>query len=137
MAVRRISGKVKTQSFPVTTSTAFTKDTFVKLTNGLIAPAAAGDDVGTTVGVIRQTIASTDADYATARNVEIEVPVEKHVVYEIDVNAGLLSTDLGTEYDLAGAGTIDHAATTDKVAKCVKYISATKGHFWFKVNGSY
>lgn len=137
MAVIRKRGKVKTVPFPVTTSTAFTRDTFVKLTSGLIAPATSGDDSGTTIGVIRQTIAATDADYATARTVEIEVPLEKHVEYEIDVNAGLLSTDLGTEYDLAGAGTIDHSATTDKVAKCIKYISATKGWFWFKFNGSY
>lgn len=137
MAVRVNKGKTKNVWFPVTTSQAFTKDTFVKLTSGLIAPAAAGDDSGTTIGVIRHTIASTDSDYATARTVEVEVPVEKHVEYEIPVNSGLLSTDLGTEYDLADAGTIDHAGTTDKVAKLIKYISATRGIFWFKVNGSY
>lgn len=137
MAVIRKSGKVKNVLLPVTTSTAFTKDTFVKFTSGLLVPCVSGDAAIDIEGVIRNTIAATDADYATARMVAIEVPTEKHVIYEIDVNAGLLSTDLGTEYDISGPGTVDHSGTTDKVVKTVKYISATKGRFHVKFKGSY
>ena len=125
---------------PVTPSTAFTADTFVKFSSGKLVPCVAGDGDAATqiVGVIRKTIVSTDSDYASDRLVPIEVPVEKHVEYTIDVGTGTIAaTDQGTEFDLAGAGTIDQSATTDKIAKLIKYMSSTKGVFWVKMNGSY
>lgn len=130
-------GKTKSIWLPVTTSQVFTKDSIVEFTSGLLAPADAGEAAIDLVGIIRKTIAATDSDYATSRLVPIEVPVEKHVEYIADFNSGLLSTDLGTEYDLADAVTVDHAATTDKCFKVIGYISATKGIVFIKFNGSY
>jgi hypothetical protein len=137
MAVIRKSGKVKTILMPVTASTAFTKDTLVKFSSGKLVPCVSGDAAIDIEGVIRHTIASTDADYASDRLVPIEVPTEKHVIYIVDVNASLAATDLGTEYDISGPGTVDHSATSDKVVKTVGYISATKGLFHIKFKGSY
>lgn len=137
MAVIKKRGKVKTINMPITPSQAFTADTFVKFSSGKLVPCAAGDAAVLLEGIIRKTIASTDADYALDREVPIEVPVEKHVEYEIDVGTGTIAaTDQGTEYDLAGAGTVDQTGTTDKVVKLVRRLSSTKGIFYVKFNGS-
>lgn len=137
MAVIRAAGKVKTVLVPVTPSTAFTRDTLVKFASGKVTPSEAGDAAAITFGVIRHTIASTDSDYASDRLIPIEVPVEKHVEYDVDVNSGLVATDLGAEFDIAGAGTVDRAASTDDVFLCIKRFSATKGRFFIRFNGSY
>lgn len=136
MSVILKKGKTKNILMPVTPSQAFTADTFVKFSSGKLVPCQSGDAAALVEGVIRKTIASTDADYANDRLVEIEVPVERHCQYEIDVNSGLVATDLGTEFDLADAATVDHAGTTDKVVKLIKYLSATKGIFYVKFSGS-
>jgi hypothetical protein len=136
MSVILKRGKTKMIDFPMTPSTALTADTFVKLSSGKIVACVAGDAALDIVGVNRKTIAATDADYASDRMIQIEVPVERHVEYTIDVGTGTIAaTDLNTEYDLAAAGTIDQSATTDKVAKLIKFVSSTKGVFWVKFNG--
>lgn len=136
MSFIRKQGKVKTIWLPVTTSTALTINNLVKFTAGLLV-AVTTDASAAVIGVGKKAIVAADSDYATARLIPVEVPVEKHVVYEFDVNAGLLSTDLGTEYDLADAGTVNHAATTNLNVKVLKFISATKGQGFVKFNGSY
>lgn len=131
-------GKTKTINLPVTPSQAFVTDSLVKFTSGKLVPCIAGDAAIDVVGIIRKAIVSTDADYASDRLVPIEVPLEKHVEYELDIGTGTIAaTDLGTEYDLAGPVTVDQSATTDKVVKLVARISATKGVFLIKFNGSY
>lgn len=138
MAAILKEGKTKTVLVDVTPSTAFTKDTFVKLVSGKLVPCAAGDAAVLIYGVIRHTIASTDADYASDRKVPVEVPVEKGTLYIVDVGTGTIAqTDQGTEFDLAGPGTIDQTATTDKVAFLHQYLSSTKGVFEIKFRGSY
>jgi hypothetical protein len=137
MSVILKRGQTKNIDLPVTPSTAFTADTFVKFSSGKLVPCVAGDAALDIVGVIRKTIASTDADYASDRLVPIEVPVERHVEYTIDIGTGTIAaTDVNTEYDLAAAGTIDQTGTTDKVAKLIKFVSSTKGVFFVKFNGS-
>jgi hypothetical protein len=131
-------GETKNENMSVTPSQAFSADTLVKFTSGKLVPCIAGDAAIDVVGIIRKAIASTDADYALDRLVPIEVPAEKHCVYEMEVGTGTIAaTDRGTEYDLAGAATVDQSATTDKVVKLIKFISTTKGEFFIKMNGSY
>lgn len=124
------------QWLPVTTSTALTKDTIVEITSGLVG--AADDNDTALAGVIRKTIASTDADYATARRVPVLVPVERHVVWEIPTGGSFAAgTDEGLEFGISDAGTLDHSDTTNKVFLVTKVISATLVQGYLKINGSY
>lgn len=130
-------GKVKTVYLPVTTSTAFTKDTLVTFSSGLITAAASGTASADIVGVIRKTIASTDSDYATSRLVPVDVPVERFTVWEADVTSGLVAADILAEVDLTDAGTVNRGASSVKAVRCVQRISATKGLFYVKFTGAY
>lgn len=137
-AIRHERGKTKNILMSVTPSTAFSADSLVKFSSGKLVPCVAGDAAIDVVGVIRKAIVSTDSDYASDREVPIEVPVEKHVEYELEVGTGAIAaTDKGTEYDLAGPTTVDQSATTDKVVKLIRFKTTTKGIFWIKFNGSY
>lgn len=137
-AIRHERGKTKNILMSVTPSTAFSADSLVKFSSGKLVPCVAGDAAIDVVGIIRKAIVSTDSDYASDREVPIEVPVEKHVEYELEVGTGAIAaTDKGTEYDLAGPTTVDQSATTDKVVKLIRFKTTTKGIFWIKFNGSY
>ena len=119
--------------FPVTVSTALSNNSLVELTSGQIA--AADDNETQIVGVLRHAIASTDADYATAREVEVEVPVEKHVVWEADAAAAtFVLTDIGTEFGIDTATTVDRTDTTNDVFFMTRFISASKVQGWLKFN---
>lgn len=127
MAFKRHKGKTKVMYFPVTTSTAFTDGDLVSFATGLITPATSSTTKH--VGVIRKTIASTDADYATARLVPVEVPVEKYVEWVADVTSGLVAADIGLYVDLTDARTVDRSASTVDALLCTGVISSTKGKF--------
>ena len=137
MSVILKRGKTKTINMAVTPSTAFAADTFVKFSSGKLVPCAAGDAAVLVEGVIRKAITASDPDYALDREVPIEVPTDRFAEYEIDVGTGsIAATDKGTEFDLAGAGTVDQTGTTDKVVKLVRFLSAAKGVFYIKFSGS-
>ena len=129
-------GKVKTMLLPVTTSTAFTKDTLVTFSSGLLVAATSSTASADIIGVIRKTIASTDSDYATARLVPVDVPVERLTVWEGDT-ASAVASDIGVETDLTDAGTVNRGAVSVKVVRMVQRLSATKGLFYIKFTGSY
>jgi len=133
MAFIKKQGKTKFMYFPVTVSTAFAKGALVGFSSGQLVPANNTMAPSAIVGVIRHAIAATDADYAVAREVEVEVPVEKNVVWEAPVAVGTLATtSVGAFFDLTtaddGSG-VDQSATTYDVVQCVKFISTTKGQF--------
>ena len=133
MAFIKVQGKTKFMWFPVTVSTALSNNSLVELTSGQIA--AADDNETQIVGVLRHAIASTDADYATAREVEVEVPVEKHVVWEADAAAAtFVLTDIGTEFGIDTATTVDRTDTTNDVFFMTIFISASKVQGWLKFN---
>lgn len=136
MSVRLVKGKTKRVWLPVTTSTALSKDTLVEITSGLVA--GADDNDTALAGVLGKTIASTDADYATARRVPVIVPVEKHVIWEIDTGGSFAAgTDEGLEFGISDSGTLDHSDTTNKVFLVTKVVSATKVQGYLKINQSY
>lgn len=137
MSVLAHSGKTKEIPMPVTPSTALTGGTFVTFTSGKLVAATAGTANTNIVGVLKNTIAATDEDYADDRLVPVLVPAEKHVEWEIDVTSGLVAADVGLEQDLTDAGTVNRGASTVDVVKCLRVISTTKGIFWAKINGSY
>lgn len=129
-------GKTKTMLLPVTTSTALTKDTLVTFSSGLLIAATSSTAAADIVGVVRKTIASTDSDYATARLIPVDVPVERYTVWE-GTTASAVSTDIGIETDLTDAGTVNRGATSVKAVRMNKLLSATRGLFWIKFMGSY
>ncbi len=129
----RKQGKTKLMWLPVTTSTALSAGALVTFSSGKLIAATSttvGSDI---VGVLRHTIAATDADYATARLVEVEVPVEKNVVWTADVTSGLVAADIGLYQDLTDSLTVNRGASTYDIVQCTKVLSATKGEFLLNI----
>ena len=126
---KRVQGKTKFMYFPVTTSTAFSAGDLVAINVGhnLLIEATATTAGNVIVGVIRHTIAATDDDYATAREVEVEVPVEKNVIWSCDtVGTGTAAAaDVGTYADIDGGGEIDVDNSTYDIFFVTKIVSQT------------
>lgn len=129
----RHKGKTKFVWLPVTASTALSKGALVAFSSGKLIAATtttAGSDIA---GVIRHAIASTDDDYATERLVEVEVPVEKNVVWEGDVTSGLVAADIGLYQDLTSSTHVNRAGSVYDIVQCVKVLSTTKGLFYLNI----
>jgi hypothetical protein len=136
MAFTRYRGKTKTVWLPVTVSTAFTKGDIVSYSSGELIAATSGTTALSHAGVIKKTIAATDSDYADARLVPVEVPVEKNVEWKAPVTSGLVAADVGLLVDLTDAGTIDRTASTIDAAQVKSVISTTEGTFILNLGGS-
>jgi len=136
MSIRHIEGKIKNVDLDVTPSQAFTKDTIVEITSGLVAPA---DDNDTALaGVIQHEIASGDDNYADTRKEPIAVPVERHVIWEIDTSdTAVAATHQGNEYGINAAGELDLDDTTNVVFLVTEVVSTSKVRGYLKINGSY
>ena len=141
MAFKRFKGKTKVIYLPVKVSQAFTAGAIVSIGTGgdagTVIPATSSTTALSHIGVIVKDIASTDSDYATARKVPIEVPVERNVEWLGDVTSGLVAADIGLEVDLTDSLTINRGATSVKVAMVTGVISTTKGLFDIKFKASY
>lgn len=131
-------GKVKTVWLPVDASGgAMPAGSLVTLTSGVLELATSSTANTAIVGILAKAVATTDDDYAVARFLPVLVPTEKHVVYEADVTSGLVAADVGLEQDLTDHLVVNRGASSVDVVKCVKVLSATKGEFFVKINGSY
>ena len=135
MAFKKVSGKSKIVYLPVTPSTAIAEGSIVSFSSGYLIAATSSTTALSHAGVLRKTIAATDADYAVARTVPVEVPVEKNVVWEAPVTSGLVAADVGLLVDLTNAYTIDRSASTIDAAQVVKVLSTTLGHFILNIGG--
>lgn len=141
MAFIRKAGKTKIMYLPVAASAgAVLNGALMSWSSGVLIPATNTVAGNTIAGVIRKAIATTDADYATARLVPIEVPVELNVVWEAPVNVGTLATtSVGLYFDLDTADTgigVDQSASTYDIVQCVKFISTSKGHFILNIGAA-
>lgn len=128
----RKQGRTKIMWLPVTVSTALSKGALVAFSSGYLIAATSTTAPTSIIGVLKKAIASTDSDYATARLVAVEVPIENNVVWEADVTSGLVAADIGLFQDLTNSLTVNRAASSYDVVQCVKVISTTKG--WFILN---
>lgn len=137
MSFVRVQGRTKIMFLPVTTSTALAKGTLVEWTSGLIA--AADDNDTDVAGVLAKTIASTDADYASSRRVPVEVPTERHVVWEADTaDTFVQATHGGVECGIVDSANIDLDDTTNDVFRPLyPGRGALKVLGYLKVNGAY
>ena len=125
----RKQGKTKFMYLPVTVSTTFSEGGLADWASGYLTEATATTKPYDIAGVIRHAIAATDDDYAVARMVEVEVPVEQNVVWEAPVTSGLVAADRGLFQDVTDNLTVNRAVSTLDVVQCVKVISTTKGYF--------
>lgn len=137
-------GKTKFMYFGSTASKAIKEGAVVALSSGRLVPAENNTNPSTIVGVIRHSITSSDAAYVTGGTpVEVEVPVEKMVVWTADIDsnyADLANTDQGTYMDLTKDDdglTVDTAVNTLKTVFCTGYISGSKGEFVLNIGPDY
>lgn len=125
----KTQGKTKFMYFPVTTSTALAKGALVAMNVGsnLLIAATATTACNQILGVLRHAIAATDDDYATARSVEVEVPVEKYVVWKCDT-AGTgtpAAADVGTYADIDSSVAIDVDNSTYDIFFITKVVTSS------------
>lgn len=125
----RKSGKTKTVPMPVTVSTAIAKGALVTWSSGRLVAATSGTYGYDIAGVLVKEITATDSDYATTRNVLVEVPIEKEVLWTGDVTSGLVVADVGLYQDLTDSVTVNRGATLLDIVQCRQVISTTKGLF--------
>lgn len=137
MAFKLYKGRTKQEWFPVTTSTALSANSLVEFTSGLIAAADADETAGGVRGVLVKAITSTDTDYASSRSVAVQVPLDRHCVWEADGTGTFAATDIGTEFGISDASTVDKAETSTVHFLMTEFISASKIRGYIKINGSY
>lgn len=135
MAFTRYRGKTITRWLPVTTSTTFTKGDVAAWASGLLIKATTTSAAKTHVGVIKKTIAATDADYATARFVPVEVPMDKMVEWR-STGTALVASENGLWMDLTAAGAVDRAGSTYDAVQQKGILSATEGIFVLNLGGA-
>lgn len=76
-------------------------------------------------GLFQELVASTDSDYATARNTYIDVPRAEDL-FVIDCNTTITQAMVGDDFDLASATVVDNSqAGTVKHVKLVAISQAT------------
>ena len=125
MAFIPYQGKTQVEPFTYAASTAIALGDALKFSSGYLVQATAGQTVPT-AGVSLQTIASTDADYASPKLSGV-VMLTPDLVFLADVGTGSATiANVGVGYDLAAAGTVDLTASTHKVVTVVGVVSATK-----------
>lgn len=95
-----------------------------------VADATAGNNFG----IIRQTIASTDADYASTKLVSVEFPLETGVEWEFTAWGALAQTHEWTYVDLTDATTVDEGSSSKKVILVTKFLTTTRGRGIFAGN---
>lgn len=78
--------------------------------------------------VLRKTIASTDSDYASTKNVVVEYPVDWGVEWYFSVGAGTFTAaDIGAYADLNDGVSVAVDTASKKHVLITGYISATRG----------
>jgi len=112
--IKRKNGEHNIQYFKKKVSTAFINGALTNIdSNGFLIPATATSV--NHVGVILKTVAATDADYASATYVPVDV-CRTTDLFIADVSAGSVAqTAVGAYYDLNSTGDkVDLSATTVK-----------------------
>ena len=138
MAFYRVSGSPNIQPMNGAASTALSANGLVTMVAGALAKSASTSSVIS--GIVLETRATTDSDYASARPVLVDMLGVSQLVYCDNVVGTLTAAMEGQFMKLSSTtGMIADAATsTDTPAAglvliLVKFISATQGYFM--VNG--
>ena len=110
-----------------TSATAFTKGNAVKFTSGYAAAAASGDAFVDYIALETKTSATGDG-LDTIKCYKVDPSVRCQVTLSTTF---VQATHAGNRYDISAAGTIDLAATTDKVF-LLERGSGTTGEGYFQ-----
>ena len=123
---KQISGEENVLPYTAPASTAFNRgDVVTNNGSGKLAKATATTVREEILGVIGQTIASTDADYASDKTVPVTTPSDE-AEFEVDVTTGTLTSAMvGERYDLDDEAGIDVTAQTHKHVEITRFISGT------------
>jgi hypothetical protein len=101
----------------------------VFISSGVIDKAGATTAAKDIIGVVQETIAATDADYATARDIAVDVAEKGDnadwFLALVGTGTPVLATHVGNSYDLTSAGAVDLTGTTYKVVKVQRIIDST------------
>lgn len=134
MSLFRISGKPNIQPLPGAASTVLTANALVTVTAGALALVSSSGNYG--MGLCLETRASTDGDYATARDVLVDMITEDDMIYCDNVTGTLTAAMRGQFFKQSSTAglVIDAGTATDTPAAAliwvlVQYISATQGIF--------
>lgn len=122
-----VKGRTKVVTLLRTASTTFTKDSLVYWVSGYVSPADSTS--GDHIGIVLESVASTDSDYATSGKIQVEVPMDKQCEFEATVTGTLALTSVGVAMDLSTALVVNQGATSKAVVTCTKFITSTKGRF--------
>lgn len=131
-----VSGRVSTRSVPFVASVAAQMGSVVYPDPGnagyyTIADSTAGDNFG----IIQQTIATTDDDYASTKNVTVEFPSYQNTVYRFTRGSGTLtSADVGKYVDLYDEKSLAVDTTSKNVFLITGVIDADHGYGVFAGN---
>jgi len=110
-----------------TASQTFNKNSLVEFASGLINPS---DDNDTQVlGIIKEEVAATDSDYATAGATKQVALIMPGDLIEIDTSAAVT---VGTSYGISNPYTVDSTDTTNDVFTPIQVISSTRAIGFFK-----
>lgn len=128
MNFKRYSGDSNIHPYKKKASTAFNIGDAVFLdSSGFLDKAAAATTADSIIGVIQETIASTDTDYAVARDVSVDVARkgDNGDWFTAVVGTGTAAqTSVGEEHDLGSDGTVDLNATSILCVKVERFIDA-------------
>lgn len=134
--IKHIQGEVEINDYIAPASTAFAfNDVVTRNSSGQLAKATAATPRSELLGLIQQTIASTDSDYASAKAVAV-LEFCDDAEFEVDVDTGtLLATMVGKRFDLNDENGINVNATLQKSVQITNYLSASKARVKFITSG--
>lgn len=104
----------------------------VDSTTGHLQPAVTAST--NLAGIARELVASTDSDYATARNTFIDVPRPSDL-FVMDCNTTITQAMVGDDFDLASATVVDNS--TGGTVKHVKLVAIQQATYTSAASPSY
>jgi hypothetical protein len=132
-SAKNFVGRWKTAWYPKTASVVIVKGTPVEWASGYVkqATTTAGASDTPLAGIYGgNTLASSDADYASNTLVPVFVPAEPMAEVQMTVSTGsLAASDAGKSFDIDTNSSVTVSTTTNEPVTCTKYISATEGMF--------
>lgn len=134
--IKHNSGEIIIESYTAPASTAFAfNDVVTRNSSGLLAKATATTPRSELLGLIQQTIVSTDSDYASAKNVGVLLFDEDND-FVADVSTGTLVQSMaGKKFDLDDENSINVNRTLQKSVQIVRVLSTTKAIVQFVTAG--
>lgn len=112
--------------FAKTASTALDENSLVDIASGYVA--AGADNDTNMLGILRQEVAATDSDYASATKKPVQLIYPGDEI-EIDTSAALT---VGVSYGIKNAYEVDQADTTNDIFTCTVVLSSTRARGYLK-----